>query len=129
MGWSRLSWVSLGIFRDSDEHPHDIGQDYLPGNYIDTLYIYRIIFTGVIDMGKKNTIVAAILGFFILGLFYSTGLNKKGVISVLGLMVVSWVVANFVSAELAAIVNVAGAYLGYRWASEHNAEIDGGTPA
>ena len=76
-------------------------------------------------MSKKNTVIAAILGFFVFGLFYSTGLNKKGVISVLGLMVVSWVVANFISAELAAIVNVAGAYLGYRWASEHNAEIDG----
>ena len=80
-------------------------------------------------MSKKNTILSAILGFFILGLFYATGLNKKGVVSVLGLMVVSWVVANFVSVELSALVNVAGAYLGYRWASEHNAEIDGGTPA
>lgn len=79
-------------------------------------------------MSKKNTVVAAILGFFVLGLFYSTGLNKKGVVSVLGLMVVSWVVANFVSVELSAIVNVAGAYLGYRWASEHNAEVEGGAP-
>ena len=77
-------------------------------------------------MSKKNTVIAAILGFFVFGLFYSTGLNKKGVVSVLALLVISWVVANFISAEVSVIVNLAGAYLGYKWASEHNAEIEGG---
>lgn len=79
-------------------------------------------------MSKKNTVVAVILGFFILGLFYSTGLNKKGVVSVLTLVVISWVVANFISAEIAVVVNLVSAYLGYKWASEHNAEIGGGAP-
>lgn len=80
-------------------------------------------------MSKKNTVLAAILGFFVLGIFYSTGLNKKGLIAFLGLIVASWIVANFISAELAVIINIAGAYLGYRWASEHNAQIEGGGAA
>ena len=78
-------------------------------------------------MSKKNTILSAILGFFILGLFYATGLNKKGIIAVVGLTVVSWSVANFITAELSVIVNLVGAFLGYKWASDHNAEIEGGS--
>ena len=73
-------------------------------------------------MSKKNTVVAAILGFFVLGLFYSTGLNKKGVVAVLGLGVVNWIVANFISTEVSILANLVGVYLGYKWASEHNAE-------
>ena len=41
-------------------------------------------------MSKKSPIIGAILGFFILGLFYSTGFTKKGVIAVIALMFISW---------------------------------------
>lgn len=79
-------------------------------------------------MSKKSPVIGAILGFFILGLFYSTGFNKKGVITVIALVFISWGV-GLASPELATIVSVAGAFLGYRWAKEHNAAVDGEMPA
>ena len=77
-------------------------------------------------MSKKSPILGAILGFFVLGIFYSTGFNKQGVIAFVGLIVVSWLLSMFVSPEVAVIVNLVGAFLGYKWASDHNASIEGG---
>lgn len=79
-------------------------------------------------MSKKSPVIAAILGFFILGLFYSTGFNKKGVIAVIALTFISWG-AGLAAPELATIVAVIGAYLGYKWANEHNAMLEGEMPA
>ena len=77
-------------------------------------------------MSKKSPILGAILGFFVLGIFYSTGFNKQGIIAFVGLIVVSWLLSMFISAEVAVIVNLVGAFLGYKWASDHNASIEGG---
>lgn len=77
-------------------------------------------------MSKKSPILGAILGFFVLGIFYSTGFNKQGIIAFVGLIVVSWLLSMFVSPEVAVIVNLVGAFLGYKWASDHNASIEGG---
>ena len=77
-------------------------------------------------MSKKSPILGAILGFFVLGIFYSTGFNKQGIIAFVGLIVVSWLLSMFVSAEVAVIVNLVGAFLGYKWAKDHNAAIEGG---
>ena len=79
-------------------------------------------------MSKKSPIIGAILGFFILGLFYSTGFTKKGVIAVVALTFISWG-AGLAAPELATIVAVVGAYLGYKWVGEHNAMVDGGMSA
>ena len=75
---------------------------------------------------QKSPILAVILGFFVLGIFYSTGFNKQGVIAVVGLIVVSWLLSMFVSPEVSVIVNLVGAFLGYKWANDHNASIEGG---
>lgn len=77
-------------------------------------------------MSKKSPILAAILGFFVLGIFYSTGFNKQGIVAVVGLIVVSWLLSMFVSPEVSVIVNLVGAFLGYKWANDHNAAIGGG---
>ena len=79
-------------------------------------------------MSKKSPVVGAILGFFILGLFYSTGFNKKGIITVIALGFISWGV-GLASVELSTIVAIVGAYLGYRWSNEHNAMLEEGMPA
>ena len=78
-------------------------------------------------MSKKSPVLGAILCFFILGLFYSTGFNKKGVIAVIALVFVSWGV-GLASPELSTIVGVVGAYLGYKWVNEHNALLEGEMP-
>lgn len=75
---------------------------------------------------KKNVILGAFLGFWVLGIFYSTGFNKKGFGACIGLCAVSWVIANFVSPSVSAVVNAIGAYLGYTWTKEHNAELESG---
>lgn len=69
----------------------------------------------------KSPVLAAILGFFIIGLFYVTGFTKKGIIAVVALCAVSWVCAVAVSAEVAGIVNLVSAFLGYKWAKDANA--------
>ena len=77
-------------------------------------------------MSKKSPILGAILGFFVLGIFYSTGFNKQGAIAVVGLIVVSWLISIAVGPEPAVLVNLVGAVLGYKWANDHNAAIGGG---
>ena len=68
------------------------------------------------------------IGFFILGLFYSTGFNKKGVIAVIALGFISWGV-GLASVELSTIVAIVGAFLGHKWTKEHNAMVEGEAPA
>ena len=76
-------------------------------------------------MSKKSPAIAAILGFFIFGLFYSAGFTKKGVITVIVLMFVSWG-GGLASPFVSLLVAIVGAYLGYKWANEHNAQIESG---
>ncbi len=78
-------------------------------------------------MSKKSPILGAILGFFVLGIFYSTGFNKQGIIAVVGLIVVSWLLSMLVSPSVSIVVNLVGAFLGYKWAKDHNAAIEGGS--
>lgn len=77
-------------------------------------------------MSKKSPILGAILGFFVLGIFYSTGFSKQGIIAVVGLIVVSWLLSMLISPSVAIVVNLVGAFLGYKWANDHNATIEGG---
>ena len=77
-------------------------------------------------MSKKSPILGAILGFFVLGIFYSTGFNKQGIIAVVGLIVVSWLLSMLVSPSVSIVVNLVGAFLGYKWVKDHNAAIEGG---
>ena len=74
-------------------------------------------------MSKKSPVLGAVLGFFILGLFYSTGFTKKGVIAVLALGFISWGTGLTGIAELGGIVAIVGAYLGYKWTKEYNAAV------
>ena len=76
-------------------------------------------------MSKKSPILGAILGFFILGIFYSTGFSKQGIIAFVGLIAVSWVLSILVDPSVAAVVNLVGAFLGYKWSNDHNAAIGG----
>ena len=78
-------------------------------------------------MSKKSPILGAILGFFVLGIFYSTGFNKQVIIAVVGLIVVSWLLSMLVSPSVSIVVNLVGAFLGYKWAKDHNAAIEGGS--
>ena len=77
-------------------------------------------------MSHKSPILGAVLGFFVLGIFYSTGFNKQGIIAFVGMIVVSWLLSMFVSPEVSVIVNLVGAFLGYKWVNDHNASIEGG---
>lgn len=76
-------------------------------------------------MSKKNAVLGAVLGFFVFGIFYSTGANKKGVTAFLGLLIASMVLTQL-SPMAAMIVNIAGGYLGYKWVNEHNAQVETG---
>ena len=71
-------------------------------------------------MQKKNPIIGAILGLFLIGLPYSGGW-KKGLIAFIGLTVVA-VAANVMLGT--ALFSFVGAYLGYTWTNEYNAAID-----
>ncbi len=71
-------------------------------------------------MKQKSPVLAAVLGFFAIGLFYATGFTKKGVIAVIALLLVGWLIGMAVSTEVSVIANVAGAFLGYKWAKECN---------
>ena len=75
-------------------------------------------------MQKKNPIVGAILGLFLIGLPYSGGW-KKGLIAFIGLTVVA-VAANVMlgTALFSFVADAIGAYLGYTWTNEYNAAID-----
>ena len=68
----------------------------------------------------KNKGLAAVLGFFVIGLFYATGFTKKGLAYVIGLWIASALIAGFIAPALSIIVNIAGAYLGYKFAEEAN---------
>ncbi len=75
-------------------------------------------------MQKKNPIIGAILGLFLIGLPYSGGW-KKGLIAFIGLTVVA-VAANAMlgTALFSFVADAIGAYLGYTWTNEYNAAID-----
>ncbi len=75
-------------------------------------------------MQKKNPIVGAVLGFFVLGLPYSGGM-KKGLMALVALCVVSWALAVFVSPSASVLANIVGAFLGYTWTNEFNATAGG----
>lgn len=75
----------------------------------------------------KSKGLAAFLGFFVIGLFYATGFTKKGLGYVIGLWIVSALIACFIAPELSIIVNIAGAYLGYKFAEEANNTNSNGT--
>ena len=75
-------------------------------------------------MERKNVNIAIVLGFFVLGLFYVTGLTKKGIIAVVGLTIVSYLLQTMVSPTVSLVANFAGAYLGYTWTKELNAALD-----
>lgn len=79
-------------------------------------------------MQKKNPILGAILGLFLIGLPYSGGW-KKGLIAFIGLTVVA-VAANMMlgTALFSFVADAIGAYLGYTWTNEYNASIDGQLP-
>ena len=70
----------------------------------------------------KNEVVAGILGFFIFGIFYSYGFNKQSVLIVLGLCVLSSVIAMTLGTTIGLIANIAGAYLSVKKAKEVNAD-------
>ena len=75
-------------------------------------------------MQKKNPIIGAILGLFLIGLPYSGGW-KKGLIAFIGLTVVA-VAANVMlgTALFSFVADAIGAYLGYTLTNEYNAAID-----
>ena len=75
-------------------------------------------------MQKKNPIIGAVLGFFVLGLPYSGGV-KKGLIALVVLCIVSSAIASLGMPILCIIPNLVGAYLGHTWTNEYNAAIDG----
>ena len=75
-------------------------------------------------MNKKSVGLGTFLGFWVLGIFYSAGFSRKGFGAFIGVCVVSWALANFVSPTVSVIANIAGAYLGYTWTKEHNAEVE-----
>ena len=67
----------------------------------------------------KNPILAAVLGFFVFGLFY-LGMSKRICLAVLGLVIVSYALTVIASPGIGCVANVIGAYLGYKWAKELN---------
>ena len=75
-------------------------------------------------MEKKNVTVCTIASFFVLGLFYVLGFNKKSVMYVVGLCVASWLITMAVGPTPALVVNIVGAYLGNKIAKEINAGLD-----
>ncbi len=79
-------------------------------------------------MQKKNVNLAIILSFFVFGLFY-VETTKRSALAVLALIVVSWVLTNFVSPAVGLVANIAGAYLGRKWVLENNALADANTEA
>ena len=75
-------------------------------------------------MEKKNVTVCTIVSFFVLGLFYVLGFNKKSVMYVVGLCIASWAIQMVAGPTPSLIVNIAGAYLGNKFAKEYNAGLD-----
>lgn len=77
-------------------------------------------------MKKKSPILGAILGLFILGLFYATGMTKKGLIAVIGLGILQTALALLIDPSLAGVISIVGLFLGYRWTVEHNKQVENG---
>lgn len=76
-------------------------------------------------MSKKNAVLGAVLGFFVFGIFYSTGVNKKGVTAFLGLCIAEMVLSQLPLTPVW-IAPFVGGYLGYKWVNEHNAQVETG---
>lgn len=78
-------------------------------------------------MNKKNVGLATVLGFFVLPIFYSAG-ALRGVFTVAGAMVVAGFFAYILPEGLAwlphTIVALVCAFLGRKWALEHNEQIE-----
>ena len=51
-------------------------------------------------MKQKNPILGAVLGLFILGLYYSTGFNKRALFIVAGLIIASYAIMFLISTSL-----------------------------
>ncbi len=79
-------------------------------------------------MQKKNPVVGAILGLFLIGLIYSGGV-KKGLITGL-VMIVAGTALNLAlgTTIFSFIANAAGAFLGYKWTQEYNASLEEALP-
>lgn len=77
-------------------------------------------------MKKKSPILGAILGLFILGLFYATGMTKKGLIAVVGLGILQTALSQLIDPSLAGVISIVGLFLGYRWTAEHNKQVENG---
>jgi len=75
-------------------------------------------------MSKKNAVLGAVLGLFILGLFYSRGLNMKTVWIVAGLVIASYAIMFLISPDAMWVINAVSAFLGYKWAKEHNKGLE-----
>ena len=71
----------------------------------------------------KNVTISTVLGFFVWGLFYGGGFTKETLVTVIVMCLASWLLVSYVSPSLAIIVNIAGAYLGNKWAKEFNTSI------
>lgn len=77
-------------------------------------------------MQKKNPIIGAVLGLFVIGLIYSGGL-KKGGLTALALIVVGFGLNVLVETTIFSVVaNVIGVVLGYMWTNEYNAALEQG---
>jgi hypothetical protein len=70
----------------------------------------------------KNQLLAGFLGFFIIGIFYGTGFNKRGLEYFIALTVGS-VILSTIHPGLGIIINVLGAYFGYKAAEEYNRDL------
>lgn len=77
-------------------------------------------------MKKKSPILGAILGLFILGLFYATGMTKKGLIAVIGLVILQTALSQLIDPSLAGVISIVGLFLGYRWTAELNKQVENG---
>ena len=78
-------------------------------------------------MSKKNPVLGAVLGLFILGLYYSTGFNKRAMFIVAGLIIASYGLMFLVSPDVIFVVHLASAFLGYKWCKEHNESLEAAT--
>ena len=74
-------------------------------------------------MEKKNVVLSTILSFFVFGLFYVLGFNKKSAMYVVGLCVASWLIQMVAGPTPSLVVNIPGAYLGNKFAKEINAGV------
>lgn len=77
-------------------------------------------------MQKKNPVVGAVLGLFVIGLIYSGGV-KKGGLTALALIVVGLGLNVLVETTIfSTVASVIGLGLGYMWTKEYNAALEQG---